>query len=229
MIVQEFKSHISTTNNGLSESEMTRMVSRLLIVLFLILFIGIPQAAGENVLLFRLKKLRNTFLDQLEQQVGSNDDLMEKQYLATAQEVADKIAQVVQETVETRENCGVQPRGIAAAPVTDTYMNECISQLTLDAESLSTYVVDGLEQFQLKRVDFSLWFMSDYFSGDWKEIYSSEHYNYVFDGLSNHVLQWDNVGSVDMIRFRSTAFERLDSLSAKIDECAAYNKSLRCR
>lgn len=214
------------------------MVSRLLIVLFLIAFLGIPPAAGENFLLYRLKKLRNTFLDQLEEQVGSNDNLMEKQYLATAQELADKIAQLVEGAVETRrmkENCESQTRDLAIT-VTDSYLNECISQLTEDSESFSTYFVEGMEQFQFKQVDFSLWFMTDYFS-DWQDIYSSEHYNYVYDGLSDQVVRWDNVGAMEMYRFQSNAFERLASLSAKIDECAMktrqqfsiYNKSLRCR
>lgn len=211
----------------MSVSWPTSLVS-VLFVIALLLSLQVP-AEAENVYLYRLKKLRNSFHVQIEDQVASNDVLVEKSYLDTLQQVVDNISRVHQEAIadikdllksfdglseECREE--VQPQKLFTRA--DTFLQQCVRDAEKGAETISDYVIKDAKKFQCRSSEFSQWFLSAYLS-DWEVIFGEEHYNDVYDELSNQVVEWDNVGSIKLFQFRQDVIKRLASLSTAIDAC----------
>lgn len=175
------------------------------LVLVLILLCGhITPSTSENANLYRLKKLRNSFIEQVDEQVASNEELLESQYLTTVKDLVDRISQTIREAVEEitalqRNFVGMAPQCEASVTpramftTADAALNACVSRAEENGASISEYVISEIERFQTKTTDFSLWF-NEAFLSDWEnDIFSSNHYHDVYDELEAKVLLWDNV------------------------------------
>lgn len=223
-----------------------------LLPLALYLLLLSPQhTQAENVYLYRLKKLRNTFHTQIEDQVASNDALVEKGYADTIAELVEEIAKTQTEAIQglgeildfNRELsvCGkdTNPRRLYTS--VDEYLQQCVLDAEVGAEAVSEHVIKDIDKFQTRSSEFSQWFMSAYLS-DWERIFGEDHYNSVYDSLSAQVVQWDNVGSIELFSFRQDVLKRLANLSAALKQCtremneliiaeydSVYVNAMKCR
>lgn len=207
-----------------------------LLLLLLLLSLQMPQAEAENVYLYRLKKLRNSFHTQIEDQVATNDDLIEQSYGGTVQVLVAQISKTQQEAVaeitdlmlsfaELDAECeSLMPhRPTELFTMADNYLQGCIVEAEEGGQTISAYVIKDIEKFQSRSNDFSLWFMTSYLS-DMDAIVSESHYNAVYNELSAQVVEWDNVDSIQLFQFRQQVIKQLTTLSAAIDECTLRMK-----
>lgn len=224
---------------------------------FLVLLLGvsmliIPGAEADNVYLHRLKKLRNNFLAQVEEQVASNDAIVEQSYVDTMQTLVDKLSSAQEDAIadiklllksfeSVSAECveQIQPQGLYTK--TDAFLQGCVAEADQGAESISEYVITEIEQYQSRSSDFSIWFLSAYLS-DWEKILGESHYDDVYEELAPQVVEWDNVGSINLYQLRQEVIKRLGTLSVAIDECTIkmtefiaeeyevmHTNSLKCR
>lgn len=197
----------------------------------IILTLVISGVLADNVYLYRLKKLRNTFHAQIEDQVTSNDDAMVKSYGDTVLDMVQKlsdsqrstreeIAELVQELHAFSQECLDPIQAESLFTRADQYMQLCIADTESGAENLSAYVIQDADQYQSRSNEFSLWFMSAYLS-DWEVIFGEKHYDDVYNELDAQVVQWDNVGSIGLYTFRQDVIKRLSNLSTTLQQCTA--------
>lgn len=192
--------------------------------------LSIRSVASENVLLYRLKKLRNNFLVQVAEQVSANDNAVHDQILLTTKQVLAKFDEAKNEADNLQKNlCGMseacedqlQPKSFAYA--TDDYLSACIAKATAEVDSLTT-VLAKAEAYQTEAMDFSIWFLEDYLA-DASEIFTEKHYNDVYAKLSEKILLWDNVTSVNLYRFRQEVMNLLNQLLTTTDDCLAQSRA----
>lgn len=227
---------------------------RFIVVISLLLIVSLqtPVAEAENVYLYRLKKLRNNFHAQIEEQVVSNDLIVEKSYSDTVRELVVKVSQAQAEVIVVisnhlegllglSEECQEKIDPLSLYTKADTFIQKCTQEADDGAESISAFVVQDFEQFKSRSCDFSVWFMSAYLT-NWETIFGEEHYNDVYNKLSAQVVEWDNMESIALYQFRLDVIKRLGSLLSAVDQCITntkefiaaeydtmYINSLKCR
>lgn len=220
----------------------------------LLLSVQILPTEAENVYLFRLKKLRNSLHSQIEDQVETSDAIVEASYGDTVELLVRQISSAHQEAIQeitamllnftdlTKECEDSMPkRPSELFTMADGYLQGCIVEAEEGSETISNYVITDTEKFQTKSSDFSLWFLTAYLS-DIEDVYSEAHYNSVYSELSAHVVEWDNVGSIELFQFRQQVIKQLGNLSTSVDDCTIrmkefiaaefdtmYTNSLNCR
>lgn len=207
------------------------------IACLVILTTQLPSSAAEDILLYRLKKLRDSFMVQINDQVANNENLVEASYLETVTNLITAIGMtqrfaveeigVLKEDFENRTNeciaqLPVQPKDLFT--MADQYLNECIAEARVNGDSLSDYWITKFEDYQLRAIKLSLWFMDSYLS-DFENIFSSAHYNDVYDELANQVVRWDNVGSVAMFKVRQESIRLLNAVLNAAQDCSFSTKA----
>lgn len=203
------------------------------IACLLILCTQFPYSAAEDILLYRLKKLRDSFLTQINDQLANNEHLVQASYLETVNQLVMKFGEtqrvaveqidpVVQDFQNRTDECEsklpVKPKDLFV--LAEQYLNECLAEVGGLSDSLSAYVIINFEDYQMRATELSLWFMDSYLS-DFEQIFSADHYNDVYNELAEQVVKWDNVGSISMYKVRLESLRLLAEISAAfVQDCS---------
>lgn len=175
---------------------------------------------AENVYLYRLKKLQNNFHSQIEETLAINEDAIETTYLSTLRQLVDLMSNA-QNTVRDALS-GSSPQCGDLPVYADVLLNTCAAEAAQELSTAAAYILGNGEKYQAWPSEFSLKFMGYYLTDpDWQGIFGEDHYNYVYNKLSEHVLIWDNVDSVELYSYRQEGIRRLQRISATLEECTS--------
>lgn len=194
--------------------------------------------AADSLFLFRLKRLRNVFYGQLQDQLNrTNDDIDSFNWRAFIGIVAQLdgtqqyAVQEIGRLQATIHGVLAGPEGCADAEAqyenilhgAEELFHDCIDGAVKSAGRISKHLHESLDTYNKEPINVGFWFLRAYLN-DFQSIQTFDHYQAVVAQLSAKVVQWDNVDSIGLFANRIYAQQEIDTLSADVWTCSANIK-----